>query len=341
VPHRRQPVRDHHQRLHAVQRLQCGDQLALGGRVERGGRLVEDQHLGLVIEGPGDGHALALATRQSCAALAQHRVEPARQPAHELGELGQGERGGHAPVVDVGVAHAEGDVAADRVVEEERLLGDVADVALPGPQHAGHVAAVHGDASGGRRQQPQQQIDQRALARPRRADDADRLAARDRQVDVEQHRLGLAGVGEGHALEHDRVREADRLATLGGLGRRRGQRGEVGAQVVDPGPAVAQLADVHHDAIRRGDDAEAGVGVQAEQRQRGGTAAQGQQQAHREQPAHERRLHAHAESRGDRRVARAQSGGPGHALVELGQEEALASGELHFLHPAQALLQGL
>ena len=48
-------------------RLQLGDELvhlAGLGRTERGGRLVHDQDAGVEVDGPGDGHRLALPARQ-------------------------------------------------------------------------------------------------------------------------------------------------------------------------------------------------------------------------------------------------------------------------------------
>ena len=93
--------------------------------------------------------------------------------------------------------------------------------------------------------------------------------------------------------------------------------------------------------LAEGIDAEAGVGVQAEQGQGGAAAVQGQEQADREQAAHEDGLHAHPQRRGHRDVAGAQARRPRHPLVELVQEEALTPAELDLLHAAQALLQRL
>ena len=86
----------------------------------------------------------------------------------------------------------------------------------------------------------------------------------------------LALVRVRHALQRDGAREADGRHRASVHGRRRGQRGEIGAQVVDPRAAVAELRDVQHDAVRRRDHAEAGIGEEAQQRQGGGAAAQRQ-----------------------------------------------------------------
>src|SRR5207247_6967769 len=97
-----------------------------------------------------DGHALALAAGQPQAALADHRVELLRQPGHELRELRQAQRHVDAPLVDLAVAHAEGDVAAQAVVHQVGALGHVADAALPGAEAAADVTAVDGDTAAGR-----------------------------------------------------------------------------------------------------------------------------------------------------------------------------------------------
>ena len=52
------------------QRLQRLLDLRLGRRVERAGRLVEDQDRRVLQQRPGDGEALALAARKRDAALA-------------------------------------------------------------------------------------------------------------------------------------------------------------------------------------------------------------------------------------------------------------------------------
>ena len=72
---RRQPVRDHDRGASAHQRIERGLHLALRFRVERRGRLVEDQQRRVLEERARDGDALALAARQAHAVLADHRVE--------------------------------------------------------------------------------------------------------------------------------------------------------------------------------------------------------------------------------------------------------------------------
>src|SRR6185437_12169180 len=94
-------------------------------RIERRGRLVEDEDRRILEDDPRDGDALALAAGQLDAALADMRVEaapslPVLQPLDEFG--GMGARGGiaHRGLARLGPAVA--DVVADRAVEQRSVL---------------------------------------------------------------------------------------------------------------------------------------------------------------------------------------------------------------------------
>ena len=84
--------------------------LALGLRVERRRRLVEDDHLGRLEERARDADALALAAAQPHAALAHRRLQPERQRARAVEEL----RGAHR-LLHLGVGRRRR-VAAHRAV---------------------------------------------------------------------------------------------------------------------------------------------------------------------------------------------------------------------------------
>ncbi len=111
--------------LEATSRMVSRD-LLLGQRVERRGRLVEDEQVRPAQQRPGDRQPLLLAARDLDAALADHRVEPAvgaRQQA-VAGRLLQ-----HLEALRVGgVRVDEQQVLADRAREELRVLGDEADL---------------------------------------------------------------------------------------------------------------------------------------------------------------------------------------------------------------------
>ena len=64
-----------------------GADLRLGGGIEGAGRFVQDQQLGLVHHGTGQGDALALPARQLEAALADHGFKALRQ-FREQGTIG-------------------------------------------------------------------------------------------------------------------------------------------------------------------------------------------------------------------------------------------------------------
>ena len=81
------------------------DPLGLG--IDAGGRLVEDQDLGIARQRAGEGHQLALAGREVRAPLEHRRVEPSgRRGDHAVGAHPAG--GGEDPlVVEGGVAEAD------------------------------------------------------------------------------------------------------------------------------------------------------------------------------------------------------------------------------------------
>ena len=101
----------------AVERL-LHQRLALG--IERGGRLVEQQHRRILQDGAGDGDALALAAGKRDAALADLGVVALVQPGDEFVGLGGDGRG--ADLFARGAGAAEGDVVVDRGGEDGDVL---------------------------------------------------------------------------------------------------------------------------------------------------------------------------------------------------------------------------
>ena len=129
VADRRESMSDANRRpvLHQpVDRL-LHDVLRFG--VERGGRLVEQQHLGVDEQRTRDRDALLLPARELHAALADHRVVAFRETADEVVSVG-GRRGGGDGLVALDLA-AVGDVGADRRGEEHGLLRDEGDLPPP------------------------------------------------------------------------------------------------------------------------------------------------------------------------------------------------------------------
>ena len=116
----RETVRDDEHRAPREERLQrlLHEQLRL--RVEAGGRLVEEKQPRVLVDGPRDRDALALAAREPDAPVADQGLVAL---PHLLDEA-IGVRGARGAVdrVGLGVRDAIGDVVPHRVVEEDRLL---------------------------------------------------------------------------------------------------------------------------------------------------------------------------------------------------------------------------
>ena len=187
-------------RLELLQQL---EDLRLDGDVERGGRLVGDQEVGLVGERHGDHHALALAARE----LMRIALEPARRIGNaDLAEqLDDARARGRSLDAAVQLENLA-DLLLDRVQRIERghrLLEDdgdvvaahVADLAL---RQAEQLPAFEMDGAGrmARRRIGQQLEDRQRrhrLAGARFADQRHRLALLDLERDaIDREHLALA-----------------------------------------------------------------------------------------------------------------------------------------------------
>ena len=103
--------------------LEVGEESLLGGRVEGGCGLVEQEDgCGGAQEGTGDGDALGLSFGEACGGLPYPRVEALRQVEDEFG-TSKGEGVAHVGVGGGGMGEAE--VGADGAGEEGIALGDV------------------------------------------------------------------------------------------------------------------------------------------------------------------------------------------------------------------------
>mmetsp|Transcript_10713 Transcript_10713/g.25405 ORF Transcript_10713/g.25405 Transcript_10713/m.25405 type:complete len:494 (-) Transcript_10713:604-2085(-) len=120
--------------------LECALDEPFALRVQGRGRLVEEEHLGVLEDGPGDCHALLLPARQLHPALADGGLVAGR----ELQDEGVGVRRlGGTPDLRLGGARpAVGDVLVDGRGEQGGLLGDEPDLA-PEPLE---VELAKGDA---------------------------------------------------------------------------------------------------------------------------------------------------------------------------------------------------
>src|SRR5262249_14809206 len=193
------------------------DRLAL--RVERAGRLVEDQYARLGHEGARDGEPLLLPAREIRAVLHQHGVQPLRQAVDELG------RAGHPcseqDLLQGRVELGDGDVLPHRAVEQKGFLEHHPDIA---PQVVElDVARVHAIQSYYallRGVQPLDQARQRRFPAPAAPDDADHVAGRYPEGDAID-RARLRHVREHDVVEFDisanRWRDAALNAAFGAL----------------------------------------------------------------------------------------------------------------------------
>ena len=165
--------------------------------VDRRGRVVEQQDLGIGEQRARQRDPLPLAAREREALLADDGVVAVG--SRRMNSCASAARA--AASISAGVASGRPNAmfARDRVGEEERVLEHDADAAraatasvtsrtsAPSIVIAPVVHVV----------EPRQQQADRRLARSRTADERDRLARRDREVEVAQHRLGRR-VAERH-----------------------------------------------------------------------------------------------------------------------------------------------
>ena len=159
-------------------------------------RLVEEQHLRLEHQRPGDGDALLLAAGELGGEARLEAGEPDEREA-----VG-GAAGGLALVV-AREAQAVGDVLHHRHVREERVgLEHHRHVAV-GRRQPGDVRPADQDAPRRRHLEPGDHPERRRLAAARGAEQRDQRPGGDLEGDVVDGRRGAAGIDLGHPLEGD------------------------------------------------------------------------------------------------------------------------------------------
>ena len=232
---------DDDQRLGAVEGVDGGHHPLLGFAVEGAGRLVEHEHLGVVVERSGDADPLALATRQSDAPLTHEGVGTGRQAGDKRVELGRLQGPLDRSIIDILFGYAKCDIPANRVVAEIDRLRDVADRVLPATEVVVDVVAIDRHASTRRRQQPKNDIDECAFPGTAAPHEADRRAVRDADADRIEDVLSAGRIAKADVLQGDRIAERHRRRGLARRGRVReiqlfqeaAQHGLRGAQPVD------------------------------------------------------------------------------------------------------------
>src|SRR3546814_2113167 len=159
----------------------------LGAAVERARRFVEDQDRRVFQQRSRDRDTLLLAARQLEPALADLGLLPLRQQRDET--VDRRALGRRRNLLRARIGTAIGDVVADRIVEQHRVLRNDPDLgaqALLG--HRLDVLPVDRHPPTLRVIEAKEQSRDRRLARPRRPDARQRLARADRQADAVQYR---------------------------------------------------------------------------------------------------------------------------------------------------------
>ncbi len=181
----------------------------LGRRVDRAGRVVQDQHAWIGQQGPGQRDPLPLPTGEGQPPLTDHRVVATVQRRDEA--VGLGRPGGGLDLFVGRVRPAVRDVGPDSGGEQEALLEHHSDLAPQRGQRDGpEVMPVDRDPAGHRVVEAGDQHRDRGRAAAARADEGDPLPRAHPQVDAAQHLLAVA-VPEVDVLEGDVAAQARQL----------------------------------------------------------------------------------------------------------------------------------
>ena len=150
-------------RLHQVTQ-----EVATGKRVEAGDRFVEDEQLGPLGDGDGEGELGTLSAGELARLLLRLKVEPFDTGLRKLGIPAGIQLGAELEVIGDGQARVG-----------RSVLGDVADPRQLGGTRGG-LFAEHLDSASGRREHPAGDLQQGGLARAVGPDQADDMPRRDR-----------------------------------------------------------------------------------------------------------------------------------------------------------------
>ena len=246
-------MRDEHRHPAARQLREPQEHFVLGARVERRGRLVEDQDLGVAHVGPAQRHLLPLAPRQLYAAVeaaAEHLVVALPEPGGDrVGEAAA--RGLADPRLVAQLLHLahpdvllEDEVVAHEVLEDDPdVLTQTVELVLP------QVHPVEQDASLIRVVQAGQQLHERRLARPVLTHEGDPLARLEREGEVPHRPPVRARVAKSHVLELESPHDRQRHDPRPGPGRNPRLHVEEGEQVRQIQALLEHLRQRQEDAL--------------------------------------------------------------------------------------------
>ena len=213
----------------------------LGGRVDRGGGVVEDQDARVGEQGAGDRDPLALAAGEGQAALADPGLVAVRQVADE--GVGLGAAGRLFDLLEARLGPRVGDVLGDAGGEQEAVVGDEGDLAAQAADvDLAHVGAVDEHRALARVVEAGDQRHQAGLARARGADQGDRAARLDLEVDPLQRVDRLFAVRPRARARRPELVVGERDAAHLDPAAARGQRRRPG-RALDPRLAVEDLEE--------------------------------------------------------------------------------------------------
>ena len=142
----RRAVGDYDNRRRQLRVAQPLEDSRLHRRINSGSGVVQNQQARLADQRPRQGNPLPLPAGETRAPFAKYGVIAFRQFEDEF--VGAGEFCGSNHLLIIR-EHSESDIAAYRVIEEERLLGDVRHLAGQSrPRKAAQIPAVDGDRAG-------------------------------------------------------------------------------------------------------------------------------------------------------------------------------------------------
>ena len=177
-----------------------GLNLALGGGIQRAGRLIQNEHTRVFQEDAGDGDALLLAAGEHHAALADDGIVAIRHGHDVLVDFGQ--LGGLDHLVHRRAWTAIADIIQNRTGEEEHVLLDDADAAAQiGQLDAADILPVQRDRAGRNLVEARDKLAERRFAAAALADPRQHFAGLDMQIDVGEHVALALVVGEGDVVE--------------------------------------------------------------------------------------------------------------------------------------------
>ena len=183
---RGEPVRHNDRRAPAAELFERRLNGGLGHAVERARRLVEHEDRRIFQKHARNGDALLLSAGEHRSALADERIVSLRH-FHDLVVDGREHRRACNLLVRCAGA-AVADIFAHGVGKEEHVLLDDADVPVQrGLRDGAHILPVHKDLPAGHIVKPRQELAERRLAAPRRPDERERFARRDREIHMAQH----------------------------------------------------------------------------------------------------------------------------------------------------------